>query len=116
MTLYQKSLLGVTILTTVGIITLLASNRYGPEIHKRDEALLEMLSNISSELDRLDSGYDGITTQTNLAKNRLAQLIGLHRENLLLCAILGEKRDRRTGRWENNGEEPLHYGDGDGFH
>lgn len=101
-TLAQKGVLGLTILTTVGLVALLASKRLGYEPRRRDGLLLEMINNVSSELNRLDSGYDGITTQMDLAKNRLAQLVTLHRENLLVCAILREKRNKALRRMAGN--------------
>jgi len=85
------------LLTIVGLTTFLLSKKLTLETHRRDGLLLDMIANISGHLDRLDSGFDGIAAQTGIARNRLLRLVALHRENLLVCAILGEKqRQMRT--------------------
>ncbi|XP_018401905.1 PREDICTED: uncharacterized protein LOC108779059 [Cyphomyrmex costatus] len=94
--LMQRSLLGLgTVLTIVGLTTLLLSKKLALETRKRDGLLLDIIANISGHLDRLDSGFDDIAAQTGIARNRLLQLIALHRENLLICALLDEKRRQR---------------------
>ncbi|KAG5328781.1 SC5A8 protein, partial [Acromyrmex heyeri] len=87
----QRSLLGLTVLTIVGLTTFLLSKKLALETRKRDGLLLDMIANISGHLDRLDSSFDGIAAQTGIARNRLLRLVALHRENLLVCALLGEK-------------------------
>lgn len=88
----QRSLLGLMVLTIVGLTTFLLSKKLTLETHRRDGLLLDMIANISGHLDRLDSSFDGIAAQTGIARNRLLRLVALHRENLLVCAILGEKQ------------------------
>ncbi|XP_024877422.1 uncharacterized protein LOC112458195 [Temnothorax curvispinosus] len=88
----QRSLLGLTVLTIVGLTTFLLSRKLTLETRRRDGLLLDMIANISGHLDRLDSGFDDIAAQTGITRNRLLQLVALHRENLLACALLGEKR------------------------
>lgn len=98
----QKTLLGLTILIVLGLVTLLASKKFDVQLRKKNGLLLmEMINNVSVQVDRLDTGYEGITTQTNLARNRLARLIMLHRENLLVCAILGQKRHESSSDIDN---------------
>lgn len=88
----QRSLLGLTVLTIVGLTTFLLSRKLTLETHRREGLLLDMIANISGHIDRLDSGFDDIAAQTGIARNRLLRLVALHRENLLVCALLGEKR------------------------
>lgn len=91
MTSMQRNLLGLTVLTIVGL-TFLLSRKLTLETRKRDSLLLDMIANISSHLDRLDSGFDDIAAQTEIARNYLLRLVAFHRENLLVCTLLGEKR------------------------
>lgn len=90
----QRSLLGLTVLTIVGLTTFLLSRKLALETRRRDSLLLDMIANISGHMDQLDSGFDDIAAQTGIARNRLLRLVALHRENLLMCAILGEKQRR----------------------
>lgn len=114
MSVTQKILLGVTILASVGLVlALLASKRFVLEPRRKEGLLLEMLSNVSTDLNRLDADFDGMSTQMDLARNRLGRLIALHRENLLVCAMLRERRrksilKRGSGIRENedSGEQP----------
>lgn len=92
----QKSLLGLTVLMIAGLMAFLISRKLMLETHRKDSLLLEMISNISTNLDRLDTNFNDISTQTKIARNRLKQLIMLHRENLLVCAILRERSQKRT--------------------
>lgn len=87
----QRSLLGLTVLTIVGLTTFLLSKKLTLETRKRDGLLFDMIANISGHLDQLDSSFDDIAAQTGIARNRLLRLVALHRENLLVCALLGEK-------------------------
>ncbi|XP_025073117.1 uncharacterized protein LOC112552326 [Pogonomyrmex barbatus] len=87
----QKSLLGLTVLMIVGVTTFLFSRKLILETRRRDSLLLDMIANVSGHLNRLDSGFDDIATQTGIARNRLSRLIALHRENFLVCALLDEK-------------------------
>lgn len=99
MSVTQKILLGVTILASVGLVlALLASKRLVPEPRRKEGLLLEMLSNVSTDLDRLDAGFEGMSTQMDLARNRLGRLIALHRENLLVCAMLRERRRKSISK------------------
>lgn len=97
-TLTQRILFGfcVVILIVLGVATLLVSKTHQVQLQKQYGMLLEAIDNVSVQLDRLDSGYEGITTQTNLAKNRLARLIRIHRENLLVCAIFAQSRKKSS--------------------
>ncbi|XP_025991365.1 uncharacterized protein LOC113003957 [Solenopsis invicta] len=92
----QRSLLGLMVLTIVGLTTFLLSRKLTLETRRRDGLLLDTIANISGHLDRLDSGFDDIASQSEIARNRLLQLVALHRENLLMCALLGEKRRRKS--------------------
>ncbi|XP_018310089.1 uncharacterized protein [Mycetomoellerius zeteki] len=87
----QRSLLGLIVLTIVGLTTFLLSKKLALESRKRDSLFLDMIANISGHLDRLDSDFGDIAAQTGIARNRLLRLVALHRENLLVCALLGEK-------------------------
>ncbi|XP_070163291.1 uncharacterized protein [Polyergus mexicanus] len=91
----QRNLLGLTLLIIVGLTVFLLSRKLTLEVRKRDGLLLDMIANISGSLDRLDGGLNDIVTQTGTARNRLRQLVALHRENLLVCALLGEKQRQR---------------------
>lgn len=89
-------LLGLTVLMiVVGLTGLLLGRRHTLETRRRDGLLLDVIANISSGLDRLDGGLDDIVAQTKIARNRLRQLIVIHRENLLVCAMLNEKRKQK---------------------
>lgn len=89
-------LLGLTVLMiVVGLTGLLLGRRHTLETRRRDGLLLDVIANISGGLDRLDGGLDDITAQTEVVRNRLRQLIAIHRENLLMCAMLSEKRKQR---------------------
>lgn len=91
----QRNLLGLTLLIIVGLTVFLLSRKLTLEVRKRDGLLLDMIANISGSLDRLDGGLNDIVTQTGTARNRLRQLVALHRENLLVCALLGERQRQR---------------------
>ncbi|KAL6442058.1 hypothetical protein ACFW04_002408 [Cataglyphis niger] len=91
----QRNLLGLTLLIIVVLTVFLLSRKLTLEARKRDGLLLDMIANISGSLDRLDGGLNDIVTQTGTARNRLRQLVALHRENLLVCALLGEKQRQR---------------------
>lgn len=90
----QRSLLGLTVLMAIGLMVFLVSRRLVLETRRRDSVFLDMIANVSGNLNRLDSGFDDIAAQTGIARDRLRQLIALHRENLFICAILSEKRQR----------------------
>lgn len=93
----QRNLLGLTLLVIVGLTVLLLGRKLTLEARKRDSLLLDMIANISGSLDRLDGGLDDVVARTGTARNHLRHLVALHRENLLVCALLGEKqRQRRT--------------------
>ncbi|EZA62472.1 hypothetical protein X777_10102 [Ooceraea biroi] len=98
----QRSLLGLTVLIIVSLMIVsltafLLGRRLTVETRRRDGLLLDMIANISGNLDRLDTGLNDIAVQTEVARNRLRQLVALHRENLFVCAVLAEKqRLRRT--------------------
>ncbi|KAG7209584.1 hypothetical protein KM043_011245 [Ampulex compressa] len=92
--LSQRGLLGLTILMTLGLVAFLASKRLTYDPRGKESILLEMISNISNNLDRLDAGFETMSTQTEIAKSRLKRLIELYRENMLLCAILNERRKK----------------------
>ncbi|KAH0947361.1 hypothetical protein HN011_007874 [Eciton burchellii] len=110
----QKSLLGLTVLIIVSLMiisltTFLLGKRLIIDTRRRDGLLLDMIANISGNLDRLDAGLDDIAAQTEIARNRLRQLVAFHRENFFVCVILAEKhrqqrifskkRVRRRKRW-----------------
>lgn len=91
----QRNLLGLTLLIIVGLTVFLLSRKLTLEARKRDGLLLDLIANISGSLDRLDGGLNDIVAQTEAARNRLRHLVALHRENLLMCALLGEKQKKR---------------------
>lgn len=91
----QRNLLGLTLLIVIGLTVFLLSRKLTLEARKRDSLLLDIIANISGSLDRLDGGLNDIVSQTKTARNRLRHLIVLHRENLLVCALLGEKQRHR---------------------
>lgn len=98
----QRSLLGLTVLIIVSLMIVsltafLLGRKLTVETRRRDGLLLDVIANISNNLDRLDAGLDDIAAQTGIARNRLRQLVALHRENLFVCAVLAERqRQRRT--------------------
>lgn len=94
----HKGLIGLTILATVGLVAFWASRRFSFEARKTEILLLEMLTNVSSDLEKLDAKFEDMSTQAEIARSRLRQLVALHRENLFVCAILRERRGRRTSR------------------
>ncbi|XP_014477376.1 PREDICTED: sodium-coupled monocarboxylate transporter 1-like [Dinoponera quadriceps] len=94
----QRSLLALTVLTVIGLAIFLLGKRLALETRRRDSLLLDMIANISGNLDRLDTGFDNISAQTGVARKRLRQLVALHRENLFVCAALGRKTAARRPR------------------
>lgn len=102
MSLPHKSLLGSSILLMIALVALLTSKRYGLETRKKDKdaLLLDIIANISGTIDKLNAGFDGMAIETEIAKNRLKQLVALHRENAAICAILQEQRRKKRLRKE----------------
>ncbi|KAH0947453.1 hypothetical protein HN011_006430 [Eciton burchellii] len=95
----QKSLLRLTVLIIVSLVLMIISLKvflFGKklmmETRRQDDLFLDMITNISGNLNRLDAGLDEIAAQTRIARNRLQQLIALHRENLFVCAVFAEKQ------------------------
>lgn len=96
----QRSLLaGLTALLVIGLTVFLIGRRLALEARRRDGLLLDAIANIGGELERLESGLDEIRARTGVARNRLRQLVALHRESLMVCArMLDERRrDRPSG-------------------
>lgn len=94
----HKAILGSAILLTIASIAFLTSKRYGFEIRKKDSnaLLLDMIANISGTIDKLNTGFDGMSIRTEVARNRLRQLVAFHREHAAICSILRKLRRMKT--------------------
>lgn len=52
---------------------------------RRSELVLQMMMNVSRNLDKIETGLNVMNSETELAKKRFRKLIGLHRERILNC-------------------------------
>lgn len=88
-TILQKSLIAITVM--IGVILIV--NFIGKA--KRSDIILQMMANMSRNLDKLDAGLDAINSETEIAKNRFKKLIILHREKLIDCVYhKNEEKDK----------------------
>ncbi|XP_046415372.1 uncharacterized protein LOC124299679 [Neodiprion virginianus] len=92
---FQKSLLGLSVFMTIVLVAVLTSKKFALEA-RRNALLLEMVANISTDLDKLDDGFDIIASRTEVAKGQLRKLATLHRDNLMICALLHEKHEKNA--------------------
>lgn len=91
MSLVQKILLWLSIMAIFFLVAFLTKKKFAFESRK-NSLFLEMISNISSSLDKLDNDLDQVLNRAEAAKNRLKQLAVIQRENLMICALLRQKR------------------------
>lgn len=61
---------------------------------KKSELLLQMIMNISRNLDKLDTGLDKINSKTELAKKQLKKIIELNHLRILNCIFNQEQRNK----------------------
>ncbi|XP_046738928.1 uncharacterized protein LOC124407126 [Diprion similis] len=104
---FQKSLLGLSIFMTIVLVAVLTSKKFTLEA-RRNALLLEMVANISTDLDKLDDGLDIIASRTEVAKGQLRKLAILHRDNLMICALLHEKHEKNADHSYDNENSYLH--------
>lgn len=75
-------------------VALLTSKKFTLE-SRRNALLLEMVANISTDLDKLENGFDTIVSRTEAAKGQLRRLAALHRDNLMICALLHQRHGKK---------------------
>lgn len=69
---------------------------------KRSDIVLQMMANMSRNLDKLDAGLNAINTETEIAKNRFKKLIDMHRERLIDCIFRkNEGKDKQDTIYQN---------------
>lgn len=103
-TVFQKSLLGLSVFMAIVLVAVMTSKKFTLEA-RRNALLLEMVANISTDLDKLDNGFDSIASRAEAAKGQLRRLAAIHRDNLMICALLHEKHKKSIAKTaENTGE------------
>ena len=100
MSLVQKILLWLSIMVIFFLVAFLTRKKFVFE-SKKNSLFLEMIRNISSNLDKLDTDLDQVLNRAEAAKNKLKQLAIIQRENLMICALLREKR-KQISKEETN--------------
>lgn len=91
MSLIQKVVLVIAITTAILLVAIVTKKKISMDV-RRNMTFFEMIANVSSGLDKLNSGFDDIIAKTQNARTRLKQLGLLHKENLIMCALLRDKR------------------------
>lgn len=95
----QKFILGIVFLMTIVLLVIVSSKKFMDEA-RRNNLALEMIANVSTGLDKLEVSFDKMTTDTQLVKRRLQQLLAIHRENLLACALMNERSGKNNKSWK----------------
>uniref|UniRef100_A0A0C9QJ80 Tig_0 protein n=1 Tax=Fopius arisanus TaxID=64838 RepID=A0A0C9QJ80_9HYME len=61
---------------------------------RKNDIILEMMANVSRNIDKLEAGIDAINSETEIAKTRFQKLIGIQRERLLECFFRRNEREK----------------------
>lgn len=100
MSILYKVLVGLSIILGIVLIAVLNGNKMSLE-SKKNALLLEIIGNVSHGLDKLDTGLESIMSETKVAKERIHQLVALHRENLVACAAARLRNNKRLDSLSN---------------
>lgn len=100
-TVIQKTILALTLLSVFVLAVFVTTKKFTLDSHRHD-VLMEMVANISSDLDKLENGFDTIAARTEVAKRQIRRIAAVHRENIIICALLRERHSKKETKLVQN--------------